>query len=74
LGIWKRGNALSIAWVTSKKDLRERIVVRLPSYLVLVVCAVSVLFIRMYLSFEFQLGFHCIVHADDQLGGVTMAH
>src|ERR1700758_287989 len=62
LGMWKRGKALSIASITSKKDLRERMVTRIPSNLVVLVCAetfteLSVLVIGMYLSFEFQFGF-----------------
>src|SRR5580704_4754090 len=60
--MWKRGKALSIASITSKKDLRERMVTRTPSKLVVLVCAetfteLSVLVIGMYLSFEFQFGF-----------------
>jgi hypothetical protein len=62
LGMWKRGKALSIASMTSKKDLRERMVTRTPSNLVVLVCAetfteLSVLVIGRYLSFEFQFGF-----------------
>jgi hypothetical protein len=48
--------------VTWKYDLRERMVRRTPSNLVLVVCgetstALCVLFIYTYLSFESQFGF-----------------
>src|ERR1700731_4142315 len=58
LGMWKRGKVRSIAFVTSKKDLRVRMVTRTPSNLVVLVCAetfteLSALVIGMYLSFKF---------------------